>query len=213
MKSRFGEAVPLRISRIAAPITVLGPGRRVAVWVQGCTLACPGCASVDTWSATQGRKMSVAEVAAEVLRLAAEHQLDGLTISGGEPFQQAEEVAELIESVHEVDDLDVVLFTGYEATIAHRRSERLAQVVDILVAGRYDRTQPSDQPLLASANQRIVTSDRGARRLTDVSATRLQVAADEGDLFVVGLPQPGDLDRLQQALAARGVALAGASWR
>ena len=203
----------MRISRIAAPITVLGPGRRVAVWVQGCTLACPGCASVDTWEAADGREMSADEVVAELLRLIAEHDLDGVTVSGGEPFQQADQVADVLTGVTSVrPDLDVVVFTGYEAAVARRRSVRLARLADILVAGRYDRTRPSDRPLLASANQKIVTSDLGADRLVAMSPGRVQVAADGGDLFVVGLPQPGDLERLHEALEARGVALAGASW-
>lgn len=156
--------------------------------------------------------MPVDEVVAEVLRLVDEYDLDGLTISGGEPFQQAEPVAELIESVRRSKDLDVVVFTGYEAGVASRRSPRLARLVDILVAGRYDRARPSDRPLLASANQVIATSELGAARLAEVTSARIQVAADGGDLFVVGLPQPGDLDRLHEALESRGVALAGASW-
>lgn len=204
----------LRISRIAAPITVLGPGRRVVVWVQGCTLACPGCASVDTWSGSGGRPMSVEDVTGEVLRLVGEYDLDGVTISGGEPFQQAEPVADVLAAVRAArPDLDTTVFTGYDAAVARRRNVRLARLVDILVAGRYDRNQPSDRPMLASANQKIVTSDRGAVRLAEVSAARVQVAADDEDLFLVGLPQPGDLDRLHEALRARGVALAGTSWQ
>lgn len=204
----------LRVSRIAAPITVLGPGRRAVVWVQGCTLACPGCASVDTWDAAGGRSVRVEDVVAEVLELVDQHGLDGITVSGGEPFQQAEAVADVLDALRAARaDLDTVVFTGYDAAVARRRSVRLARLADVLVAGRYDRTQPSDQPLLASANQRIVTSDRGEHRLADMVAARVQVAADGTDLFVVGLPKPGDLDRLHQALEARGVALAGASWQ
>lgn len=203
----------MRIARIAAPITVLGPGRRVAVWVQGCTLACPGCASVDTWDVAAGREMSVADVSAEVLRLVDEYGLDGVTVSGGEPFQQADAIADVLTDVVAArPDVDVVAFTGYDASVARHRNERLAGLIDILVAGRYDRTQPSDRPLVASANQRVITTERGAARLAQVLPARVQVAAADGDLFVVGLPQPGDLDRLHDALASRGVALAGASW-
>jgi anaerobic ribonucleoside-triphosphate reductase activating protein len=157
--------------------------------------------------------MTTDDVVAELLRLVGEHDLDGVTVSGGEPFQQAEQVADVLTGVTSVrPDLDVVVFTGYDAVVARRRSVRLARLADILVAGRYDRTQPSDRPLLASANQRIVTSDRGAARLDAMSPGRIQVAADGADLFVVGLPQPGDLERLHEALGSRGVALAGASW-
>jgi anaerobic ribonucleoside-triphosphate reductase activating protein len=204
----------MRIGRIAAPITVLGPGRRAVLWVQGCTLACPGCASVDTWAANGGRELPVDDVVTELLDLVEQHALDGITVSGGEPFQQAEQVADVLAAVRAArPDLDTVVFTGYDAAVARRRSIRLARLTDILVAGRYDRTQPSDRPLVASANQKVVTTDRGAARLREVSAARVQVAADQDDLFVVGLPQPGDLDRLHEALEARGVALAGASWR
>jgi anaerobic ribonucleoside-triphosphate reductase activating protein len=137
-----------------------------------------------------------------------------VTFSGGEPFQQAESVADVLAAVRAArPEIDSVVFTGYDAAVARRRSVRLARLVDILVAGRYDRSQPSDQPLLASANQRLVTSDRGAVRLRELTSIRVQVAADGEDLFVVGLPQPGDLGRLQDALASRGVALSGASWR
>lgn len=204
----------MRISRIAAPVTVLGPGRRAAVWVQGCDLACPGCASRDTWAATGGVELSPSDVAERVVALVEEHRLTGLTLSGGEPFQQGADLAIVVRGVRRAcPDLDVLAFSGYSAPAAARRAPDLYGLLDVLVAGRYDRTRPADGPLLASANQEVVVlTPRGAERLPD-AVGGLQVAADGSDLFVVGLPGPGDLDRLTRALEARGVALSGASWR
>lgn len=204
----------MRISRIAAPVSVLGPGRRAVVWVQGCDLACLGCASQDTWDPDAGAELTPLEVAARVVGLITAQGLTGLTLSGGEPFQQAGDLALVVGEVREAcPDIDVLAFSGYAAPAAARRGPELFEQLDVLVAGRYDRTQPSIEPLLASANQQVVAlTALGAARLP-AAAGGLQVAADGDDLFVVGLPQPGDLDRLGAALEARGVALSGASWR
>lgn len=205
----------MRVSRIAAPVTVLGPGRRAVVWVQGCSLACDGCASQDTWSVAGGLEMSAAEVAARVVALVREHDLSGLTLSGGEPFQQASDLAEVVRQVREAcPDLDVLAFSGYGASAAARRGPELHAQLDVLVAGRYDRRLPAGGPLLASANQELIAlTPRGVALLGAPYSPGLQVAADGDDLFVVGLPRAGDLERLTAELATRGVALSGASWR
>lgn len=204
----------MRVARIAAPVTVLGPGRRAVVWVQGCDLACPGCASQDTWSPSGGVEMTATEVAARVVGLVEQHGLTGLSLSGGEPFQQPGDLAGVVAQVRAAcPGLDVLAFSGYAASVAARRGPELYALLDVLVAGRYDRTQPSAGPLLASANQEVVAlTPRGAERLPEATGG-LQVAADGEDLFVVGLPQAGDLDQLTAELEARGVALSGVSWR
>ena len=53
----------IRVNRVARPVTVLGPGRRLGLWVQGCSIRCPGCASEDTWDPAAGRDLEVAALA------------------------------------------------------------------------------------------------------------------------------------------------------
>lgn len=204
----------MRVARIAAPVSVLGPGRRAVVWVQGCSLACDGCASQDTWSVSGGVELAPDEVAGRVVALVEEHRLSGLTLSGGEPFQQADELAAVVRDVRErCPALDVLAFTGYAAPAAARRGPELYALLDVLVAGRYDRRLPAGGPLLASSNQEAVAlTPRGVALLGAPYSVGLQVAADGDDLFVVGLPRAGDLERLTAELEARGVALSGASW-
>ncbi len=209
----------LLINRIIAPVTALGPGVRVGVWVQGCTIGCAGCASTDTWSSDGGTLMSVESAAEQVVGVAGQTGATGLTISGGEPFQQAEAVAELVELSRSrwpgSDPMDALVFTGYTARAARRRSARLWRVADLIVAGPYRRDRPARHPLLASSNQSIEQrTDLGAQRLaTMVSSRRIQVAAQGRDLVIVGLPDPGDLDRLREALERRGVHLGSVSWQ
>ena len=210
----------VRISRLAAPITVLGPGTRVALWVQGCTIGCHGCASTDTWDAAAGTAWAVPALADEIVRLAARTGATGLSVTGGEPFQQAAALPELIAAVRRRwpadEPADVLVFTGYAAAAAQRRGSELWDAADIVIAGPYRRDRPSDHPLLGSANQTIhAPTALGQERLATISSARarLQVSVADGQLSLVGMPDPGDLTRLRALLAERGVLLRDVSWQ
>lgn len=214
MKDVSGE---LRISRVLSPITALGPGRRVGLWVQGCALACDGCASRDTWDPLGGRAMSVAQAADLVTGLFRDDpSLGGLTLTGGEPVDQGDPLADLVTHVRgEVDGLDVLLFTGYAAAPARRRARRLLAVVDTVVAGRYQADRGLGGRLVASRNQTVEhLTSRGAERWAeDDDVADLQVAVIDDELLVVGIPAPGELDLLRDELAAVGVRLGAVSWQ
>lgn len=205
----------MRISRIHAPVTVLGPGRRVGVWVQGCTLACPGCASQDTWDAAGGRTVTIDDLTAEIDDLG--HDCGGLTVSGGEPLQQADELAELIALVRgRRPDWDVLLFTGLAPDEWTNPQQAAAALADAVVAGRYRVDRPGTQPLRASANQQLIlTGPRARERYTDLRDQdgELQAVFDDRGLTMLGLPRVGDLPRMERALRARGVTLSEVSWR
>ncbi|MEP9385496.1 4Fe-4S single cluster domain-containing protein [Nocardioides sp. KR10-350] len=205
----------MRISRILAPVTALGPGRRVGLWVQGCDLACPGCASTDTWNPYAGTEIHETDVANQVLSHVRAHNLTGLTISGGEPFQQPDALTVVIDAVKEAaPNTDVLAFTGYTTAVARRRSPELINRLDILIAGRYDQTRPSGGPLLASDNQEVtLLTELGRQRFTQLSGPRLQVTATEDQVFILGLPEAGDLQRLEDELRTTGIHLEGVSWR
>ncbi len=80
---------PVALSRVHYPVTTLGPGRRLAVWFQGCSIRCPGCVSMDTWAPGRRRDgRAVLEPGRPPSRNA-----DGLTVTGGEPFDQPEALA------------------------------------------------------------------------------------------------------------------------
>jgi len=205
----------MRISRILSPVTALGPGRRVGVWVQGCDLACSGCASTDTWDRAAGRDMTEEEVAAEVLELIGAENLTGLTLSGGEPFQQGAELARVVQLIRVgAPDIDVLVFTGYPTRIARRRSPALFELVDVVIAGPYDASLPSGGPLVASSNQEVtMQTPRGRDRFAMGVSHQLQVAATDMELFILGIPEAGDLDRLETELAGAGITLGDVSWR
>jgi anaerobic ribonucleoside-triphosphate reductase activating protein len=132
-----------------------GPGVRTAIWFQGCTLVCPGCFNPDTHS-SEPRLLAPPEQL--VARIAAEQDgIEGITLSGGEPLQQAEGLLELLCGVRLATRLSVVLFSGYtlEEILAMPLGRDILAHVDVLIDGRYDQMQRLARGLRGSGNQRI----------------------------------------------------------
>lgn len=212
----------LSINRILAPITALGAGRRIGVWVQGCALACPGCASVDTWNKDQGTWREPAELAAALADQIKLANLDGLTITGGEPLDQPDQLAAFVSELKVrlapwpgAAAFDVLLFSGYTLDAAPRRAGHLWSLIDAAVCGPYRKQLPSDIPLVTSSNQEmaLLTGVGRSKYPLNDAARRMQIVTDGDSLMLVGLPRPGELDLFASRLAERGVELAGVSWQ
>ena len=106
---------PIRVAKVHVPVTALGPGRRVGIWLQGCSIGCRECVSQDTWPVA-GVATSVHALLSEVVTaLRSDVTLTGVTISGGEPLEQADAVAELCAGLRSsgATDVDILLYTGF----------------------------------------------------------------------------------------------------
>lgn len=164
-----------------------GPGLRAVVWVQGCTLNCPGCFNPATHDRAGGNAEEVGQLAERIAALPA---IEGLTLSGGEPFQQPEALLELLRLVRNKSRLSTMIFSGY--TLERIRSTPLGPAIldqtDLLIAGPYDHLQPSSAALLGSANQRIHLLS-GRYRLSDLaSVARSEVILHrDGSLTITGI--------------------------
>jgi anaerobic ribonucleoside-triphosphate reductase activating protein len=178
---------------VAPRTTVEGPGLRAAVWVQGCAIRCPGCVNPHLWNAVGGRECTVEEVMAEIRPDAA---LEGITLLGGEPFDQALRVAGLAAAAAR-RGLSVMTFTGYRYEELRERADAAALLAatDLLVDGPYLRDQPDHhRPWAGSTNQRFLALTPRYRRLVDelpdpVVPLEVHVSTD-GRVQVVGTPIP-----------------------
>ncbi|HEU5157959.1 MAG TPA: 4Fe-4S single cluster domain-containing protein [Streptosporangiaceae bacterium] len=216
----------LLLAKAHYPVTALGPGTRAGLWTQGCTIGCPGCLSRDTWDPDPRTAVPVRAVLGWLGSLPG--PVDGVTISGGEPFQQPAALAALLRGIDEwrgrlAAEVDVLIYSGY----AYSRLTRSAQTREILarcdavVAGPYVERRGEGGPLMGSANQRIVPlTDLGHRRYADVAdlgASRIQVSIDAGPegrrVYYIGIPRRGDMDRLNSTLERAGVHPGDVSWR
>ena len=92
----------IRVHDVLPRSSIYGPGERWVLWVQGCTLGCKGCWNVETWSRRTGTERTVASLVSELEAAASAGDLEGISLLGGEPLQQAEPVLELIHAAREM---------------------------------------------------------------------------------------------------------------
>lgn len=131
-----------------------GPGKRFALWFQGCPLRCPGCCNPEFLPFTGGEQRSLESLIDELKQAKAECGIEGITLLGGEPFAHAEPAAALARAARELG-LSVMVFTGYTLEQLNP-AEPLLQLTDILVDGPYLREQPdTSRRWIGSTNQRI----------------------------------------------------------
>jgi len=195
----------LRVAGFAPASRVNGPGLRSVLWVQGCTIGCVGCFNPSTHVAS-GKPEPLDAVAARVLTSWTPAHA-GLTLSGGEPFQQAGAaavVARLVKAAQPAATL--MVFTGYTLEALRGRdapaeAEALLAEVDYLVDGRYEaERQGFGRPLRASPNQRLWIL-RGRSPLSSAlpaeGATELSIN-DAGNVLLSGFPGPGILAAVRQ---------------
>ncbi len=149
---RLHEIVPLTFAN--------GPGARACIWVQGCSLACPGCFNPQTHDFSAGDVRRVDWLVDQVLALKG---IEGVTISGGEPFQQPEAILLLLKLLRSRSELSTIIFSGFDKSELERMAcfEEVKVNVDAIIAGRYREEQRLASGLLGSANQEILLcSDR-----------------------------------------------------
>ncbi len=131
-----------------------GPGTRAVVWVQGCSIRCAGCFNPDT-HATGGGTLWEPDALAEHL---ASPRVAGVTVTGGEPLDQAPAVIEFLNAWERRQAGTIILLTGYQFesipnVIGGDLYEDLANLVDVLIAGpfRWDLLRP--RRLAGSSNK------------------------------------------------------------
>lgn len=210
----------LLLNKAHYPVTTLGPGTRAGIWTQGCTLACEGCLSRDTWPADPATAMEVEALLGWLGSLP--DPLDGVTISGGEPLEQPEALRVLLAGIHQwrrerSQDIDILVYTGYSPrwVLAHPES---VQYCDAVIAGRYVDRLNTGTRWRGSDNQRILMQTAlGHRRYATVDTTTeeqtFQISLDGDHIWCIGIPRRGDLDVVTERLAAAGIGLGEASWR
>jgi anaerobic ribonucleoside-triphosphate reductase activating protein len=164
-----------------------GPGKRAVIWVQGCTLDCPGCFNPETHSPEGGVLVSIDELLQRMKELG--NSIEGISISGGEPLQQIRPLLKFLKRVREETEFSVLIFTGFAWEEIQRLSqvEEFLKVVDVIISGRYDLSCPVEDGLRTSANQEIyILTER--YNLIDLQAVPVGevIITEQGEVILSG---------------------------
>jgi anaerobic ribonucleoside-triphosphate reductase activating protein len=199
----------IRLSRLHFPVTALGPGKRIGIWFQGCSIRCPGCISADTWAATRGE--TTLELVLEQIRAWLPHA-DGFTISGGEPFEQPDALVALLHGLRDMSASSILVYSGHPIEALGATLARVNDAIDALISDPFEIDAPHTRALRGSDNQRLhLLTERGRelfshyeRELTG-SDKSLDVMFDEdGSVWFAGIPNRNDFQQLRDLLTDQG---------
>jgi anaerobic ribonucleoside-triphosphate reductase activating protein len=159
MSSHGPDSLTLTVAQIVPCTEAEGPGRRYALWFQGCPLRCPGCCNPEMLPFDGGTPHTAADLLSEIEETHRTHGIEGITLLGGEPLAHAAGAAALARGARALG-LSVMVFSGYTLEVARQLFDPavadLLAHTDILVDGPYVRELPDmSRRWIGSTNQRI----------------------------------------------------------
>lgn len=173
-----------------------GPGKRTAIWVQGCHRHCEGCMLPMTWAEDKGHAITPEKIISEV-----PYDNEGITILGGEPFEQPDELEKIL-LLSRQRELSTIVFTGnkYEEIKSNGIYDEILKYTDVLVDGEYIKALRSfDVPMIGSSNQRFIfLTDR--YEMKDIPPNKIEIRiGKDGKPMYSGM---GDFDNIKKKLEA-----------
>lgn len=203
------------INSISHPVTNLGLGRRIVLWVQGCSLKCRGCMAVSMQTRRTSNKQPVLEIFTEIKK--ASYGLDGITISGGEPFEQSVALYELVTLIKRETHLDIMVYSGYTIIEIKSHGETANKVlneIDILIDGRFEKPNTNKKLWRGSDNQEFhILSNRAEKYANYINMEYngkrelcLEMRNDNS-FKIIGIPEREFSENIQKRLFEKGFTL------
>ncbi len=184
----------LRLHNRIKETSTLGPGKRYALWFQGCEKYCKECMSPSATDTQKGFLVSIEAIANEIYTCP---HVEGLTISGGEPFLQYEGLYELLRRIKSNTQLGVIIYTGYYLGELQKKqipeiNTIINELTDIIIDGPYIKELNDGMSLRGSSNQRIHLLTSRYKGLYDDYYNRperkIEIHLSHNELLMVGIP-------------------------
>ena len=196
------------IARILYPVKTLGPGNRIGIWFAGCNHRCQGCSNPELWKRREEYRTDLRQIMRLVNSIVGQHQVDGFTITGGDPFNQPEALEQLLPKLHQISD-DILVYTGFEFEEIERQHSTILDYIAILIDGLYIEELNAGEALRGSTNQRIIVLDE---RYTEQYTQYIMTGKGQVQNFItptgvisVGIHRPGYEEALDSKLSEKGL--------
>jgi len=166
---------------------VNGPGNRFVLWTQGCSKGCSECFNPETWSNNIFKELSPRQI----FELVKNFEVDGVTISGGDPLEQEDELLELLMLISTIRlSKGVILFSGFtRAEISSNIiREKCLSYIDVLIDGRYEKNLKVDFSLKGSSNQEFYFFSNKISSSELVFDQEIEISCLEEDIMMTGFP-------------------------
>ena len=166
---------------------VNGPGLRFVLWTQGCSKGCSECFNPETWSTNVYKELSPLQL----FEIVKNFEVDGVTISGGDPLEQEDELLELLMLLSTMRlRKGVILFSGFtRAEISSNFiREQCLKYIDVLIDGRYEKNLKVDFSLRGSSNQEFYSFSNKISSDELSFDQEIEISSLEGDIMMTGFP-------------------------
>ena len=182
--------IKISLARMYYPVKVLGPGRRVGIWLNGCRKNCSGCISPELKVYDPSKEITVDNIISIISTI--NDRIDGFTISGGEPFFNPIALKALVQALSAIND-DILIFTGL--TFEELKSQNSSDIDSVLcvcaaiVDGPYIKELKAHNGLRGSTNQRLLVFKYHDRYKELETADRsLQTIVYNNSVLTIGIP-------------------------
>lgn len=166
---------------------VNGPGKRFTLWTQGCSKGCVNCFNPETWN----NKNNIVLSTSEIFEMIKDFELEGVTITGGDPFEQEEELLELLILISSLSlSKGVIVFTGftYDEIRENKIREKCCDYIDVLIDGRYEDNNRVTDCFKGSSNQNIIYFSSKIKEEELIMDQEVEVSLGDGIISVTGFP-------------------------
>ena len=181
----------MQIDRIYYPVTTLGYGKRIGIWTIGCSHHCYNCSNPELWNDNPTKDVEVERLVEYIKSIP---KADGITITGGDPFDQPEELLILIKEIKKLGYEDILVYTGYTFDELLRKDElynKILTSIGVLVDGRYIDQLNDNRSFRGSSNQKIIVINQNLKeRYIDAEKweRKTQITVNDNFIQAIGLP-------------------------
>jgi anaerobic ribonucleoside-triphosphate reductase activating protein len=166
---------------------VNGPGNRFVLWTQGCSKGCSECFNPETWSTVTYKEYSPLQL----FHIIQNYEVDGITISGGDPLEQEYELLELLMLLSTMRlSKGIILFSGFTRAEISRDPirEQCLKYIDVLIDGRYEKNLKLDFSLRGSSNQEFYFFSNKISSDELSFDQEIEISYLDGDIMMTGFP-------------------------
>ena len=175
--------------------TVLGPYKRSVIWVSGCCFDCEGCIA-QNFRHREGNVTTVKEMGEWLIGAKG---VEGITLSGGEPFLQAGPLSRMLSYVKKERDFGVIVYSGFtyrqllERAASNPETGEFLKMADILIDGQYRKDLDDNRPYVGSSNQKIILltdryMDCWQQYYLEKKGRDVEIILSDGRTLLVGVP-------------------------
>jgi len=180
------------INNYKYPVSVLGPGKRVAVWTQGCSIRCKGCMSKHTWKFDLTKKVEIDQF----VKSLREYGSTSITISGGEPFEQRNFYF-FLKALRKNGFEDILVYSGFRYRDIKKKFKECLYLIDVLISEPFELGNESEKLFKGSENQKAIVFNKSIfpkyeSFLTKKKEKKLQMFDD----LIIGIPYQKDIERI-----------------